>query len=187
MELYLRPAGPADAEEIAEVQRLSWLATYREMLSPDSLARAEAAWDARHWRHSLERVDDRVFSLVIEGRECGIAGFGVAGPRRGGRDPLLQSFKAEIYLLYLLPRFQGRGLGARLMQGLARVLIARGMDSALVWALAQNLKAIGFYRRMSGAMLMQCRKPFFGESVSEVALGWRDLSRLTGMSWNTRE
>ena len=187
MELYLRPAGPADAEEIAEVQRQSWRATYQGMLSPASLARSETLWNVRHWRHSLERIDDRVFSLVIEGRDCGITGFGVAGPRRGGRDPLLQSFKAEIYLLYFLPQYQGRGLGALLMQGLARVLLARGMDSALVWALAQNLKAIGFYRRMSGAMLMQCHKPFFGESVSEVALGWRDLSRLTGMSWNTSD
>ena len=93
MELYLRSAGPADAEEIAAVQRQSWLATYQGMLSPVSLARSEAAWDARHWRRSLERVDNRAFALVVEGRECGITGFGVAGPRRGGRDPLLQEFR----------------------------------------------------------------------------------------------
>jgi ribosomal protein S18 acetylase RimI-like enzyme len=187
MEIFIRPAGPADAEDVARVQRISWAATYARQLSPESLARVETAWDARHWRHSLERTDDRVVTLVLEGVDEGIVGFGVAGPRRGGRDPILQAHDGEFYLLYLLPNFQRRGHGVSLMAALARVLRARGMESALVWALATNRSAVGFYQHLAGSILMQARKPFFGESVNEIALGWRDLKALANMTPTFRE
>jgi ribosomal protein S18 acetylase RimI-like enzyme len=182
MEPFIRPAGPADAEEIAAVQRISWRATYSRLLSPESMARVAVAWDAAHWRNALERTDDRTVSLVLEGRDTGIIGFGVAGPRRGGRDPLLRSFAGEIYLLYLLPTAQKQGHGVQLMTSMARVLRARGMDSALVWALASNRAAIGFYQHLAGTVVMQCARPFFGERVDEIALGWRDLRVLSGKS-----
>jgi len=187
MELFIRPAGTADAEEIAEVQRISWQATYARQLSPESLARVAVAWNAAHWLNALERTDDRTVSLVLDGPKTGIAGFGVAGRRRSGRDPVLRTYDGEIYLLYLLPAFQGSGHGLRLMAALARVLRARGMESALVWALATNRSAIGFYQRLSGSILMRAQKSFFGESVDEIALGWRDLRVLAGMSPLSRE
>jgi GNAT superfamily N-acetyltransferase len=187
MELYIRPAGPVDAEDIARVQRISWAATYARQLSPESLARVETAWDARHWRHSLERIDDRVVTLVLEGYDEGVVGFGVAGPRRGGRDAILRTYEGEFQLIYLLPNFQRRGHGVRLMAAMARVLRARGMDSALVWALATNRAAVGFYQHLSASILMQARKPFFGEQVNEIALGWRDLRGLANMTPSFRE
>jgi GNAT superfamily N-acetyltransferase len=187
MELFVRPAGPADAEELAEVQGIAWQATYRGLLSPSSLMRAQAAWDARHWRGSLERTAPKGFALVLEGREAGIVGFGVAGPRRGSREPLLRDYDGEIYLLYLLPDFQGHGHGVRLMGAMARVLKARGIGAALVWALAANDRAVGFYRHLSGTMLLESRMPFFGETVAEIAFGWRDITSLTELSWKLRE
>jgi ribosomal protein S18 acetylase RimI-like enzyme len=182
MELFIRPAGPADAEEIAEVQRVSWHAAYAGMLRPESLASVARVWDAGHWRASLERTDDRIIPLVLDGRATGVAGFGIAGRRRGRRDPRLGELEGEIYLLYLLPAIQRQGHGARLTAALARVLLARGMNSALVWALAANDSAIAFYRRMGGAIVAEARKPFFGEMVDEVALGWPDLETLIGAS-----
>jgi L-amino acid N-acyltransferase YncA len=177
MEIFIRPAGPADAEEIARVQAISWRAAYARQLSAESLARVEIAWDARHWQHGLERVDDRAFALVLEAREMGIVGFGVAGRRRMARDPALHPYEGEIYLL---PAVQGYGLGGKLLTALARVLKARGMKSALVWALASNRPAIGFYEHLGGQVLLKARKPFFGEPVEEVALGWQDIETLTG-------
>jgi len=186
MEIFIRPAGPADAEEIARVQAISWRATYARQLSAESLARVETSWDARHWRHGLERVDDRAITLVLEAREVGMVGFGVAGRRRVGRDPALHAYEGEVYLLYLLPGFQGYGLGTKLMVALARVLKARGLNSALVWALATNRAAIGFYEHLGGEILLRARKPFFGEPVEEIALGWRDIETLTGVEPRSR-
>lgn len=177
MELFIRPAGPADAEEIAEVQRLSWNAAYDGMLSAGSLATVSKVWDAAHWRRALERTDDRAVTLVLDGRATGVAGFGVAGPRRGRRASLT-GFDGEIYLLYLAPGIQRQGQGARLVAGLARVLMARGIGSAVVWALARNRPAIDFYRRIGGRLLAEARRPFFNETVDEVALGWTDLETL---------
>jgi ribosomal protein S18 acetylase RimI-like enzyme len=178
MQFFVRPAGPADAEDIARVQSISWAAAYSRLLSAESLARVERAWDSRHWRRSLERTDDRAVTLVLDGPATGVAGFCVGGPRRGGRDPILRAYRGEIYLLYLLPSVQKRGHGARLLGAMARVLSARGVGSALVWALATNQAAIGFYQTLSGSILMRCQKPFFGEVVDEIALGWRDIDAL---------
>jgi hypothetical protein len=86
MELFILPAGAADAEEIAAVQRMSWQATYAKQLSPISLARAEAAWDVHHWRDSLERGDARSFTLALTG-PAGIVGFGTAGRARPDASP----------------------------------------------------------------------------------------------------
>jgi GNAT superfamily N-acetyltransferase len=182
MELFVRPAGPVDAEEIAQVQKVTWKATYSRLLPADSLARVQQSWNAAHWRKSLERADDRVVTLVMDGQRSGIVGFCVGGRRRGLRDPLLRAYDGEIYLLYLLRSVQGRGNGARMMTAMARVLLARGMNSALVWALATNQPAIGFYQHLSGSILTRCRRPFFGDSVDEIALGWRDISVLARQS-----
>src|SRR4051812_36296640 len=130
MELFVRPAGPADAEAIADVQQRSWQAAYTGLLSPRSLTRAAALWDARHWWGSLERIDHPTVTLVLDGPDTGIAGFGVCGPRRGRQNPDLHRFAGEIYLLYLLPSVQGRGHGTQLMAGMARVMRARDMESA---------------------------------------------------------
>ena len=187
MDFFIRPAGPADAEAIAEVQRVSWQVAYRNLLSPESLARVATAWDSVHWRNALEQVDDRTFNLVLDSRATGVAGFGVAGSRRRSRDPALSAFDGEIYLLYLMPGVQRRGHGAAMMRALARVLQARGKQSVLVWALTANRPAIAFYRRLSGSIMAQTRRPFFGETVTETALGWRDISVLAGMSRNLKE
>ncbi len=187
MELFILPAGAADAEEIARVQRLSWHATYAKQLSALSLARAENAWDAHHWRVSLDRTDDRSFTLVLTGAK-GIAGFGTAGRRRFRTRPDgLAPYESEIYMLYLLPRFQGRGYGTRLMAAMARTLKARGSKSAMVWALATNRPAIEFYKHIGGVPLIDRRQPFFGDTVNETALGWPDIDLLAGLPRDARK
>jgi ribosomal protein S18 acetylase RimI-like enzyme len=186
MELFILPAGPADAEQVARVQRLSWQAAYARQLSPMSLARAEAAWGAAHWREVLERVDSRSFTLVLSNAR-GVAGFGMAGRRRGRPGGPLAAYDSEIYMLYLLPRFQGQGHGGRLMTALASTLKARGAKSTLVWALASNRPAIDFYQHLGGAVLTDRVQPFFGDTVNETALVWPDIDILAAMPRDARK
>jgi hypothetical protein len=53
--------------------------------------------------------------------------------------------------------------------------------------LATNRSAIGFYQRLGGSILLQRRRPLFGQSVNEIALGWRDLDMLADTSRYLRE
>jgi ribosomal protein S18 acetylase RimI-like enzyme len=186
MELFILPAGPADAEQVARVQRLSWQAAYARQLSPMALARAEAAWGAGHWREVLERVNGRSFTLVLANAR-GVAGFGMAGRRRGRPDAAVAAYDSEIYMLYLLPRFQGQGHGRRLMTALASTLKARGSKSTLVWALASNRPAIDFYQHLGGTTLTDRKQPFFGDTVNETALGWPDIDILAAMPRDARK
>jgi hypothetical protein len=56
------------------------------------------------------------------------------------------------------------------------------VNSAVVWALADNDGAVGFYQHLSGAIVTQCRKPFFGQTVNEIAFGWRDIGILANLT-----
>ncbi|MDB5365759.1 MAG: acetyltransferase, family [Rhodospirillales bacterium] len=177
MSVLIRPAGPADAEDIARVQYLSWRSTYDGLLTPRSLARVGSMWGAAHWRATLERVDDVVVPLVVETQHHGIVGFATCGRQRGR----LPFYAGEIYTLYLLPTAQGRGYGTQLMVSMARVMMARDLRSAMVWALSTNHVARRFYERLGGRPIGDRTGRLFGERVPEAAYGWPDLAVLAWM------
>ena len=128
MPVYIRPAGPADAKAIVAVQGESWRATYAALLPSDTLDRVDQLWDAQHWIRTLERVDQRLYTLVLDSHRARIVGFGVAGLKRPQPNSPFAPYDGQIYQIYLRPSFQGKGLGAALMGAMARVLIANGIE-----------------------------------------------------------
>lgn len=54
----------------------------------------------------------------------------------------------EVKRVYLLNRFQGGGIGARLMEAAREAARARGVPRLLLGVYSQNAKAIGFYERL---------------------------------------
>jgi ribosomal protein S18 acetylase RimI-like enzyme len=54
----------------------------------------------------------------------------------------------EVKRIYLLNRFQGSGLGRRLMATAIEQARARGLPRLLLGVYSENAAAIGFYRRL---------------------------------------
>ncbi|WP_439377634.1 GNAT family N-acetyltransferase [Amycolatopsis lexingtonensis] len=104
----------------------SWRAAYAGLLPDGFLARLSAEEQAATW---AERIAGGGRVLVLE--EAGaVAGFAAFAPD-------------QLYALYLLPRYWGRGLGRALHD---RVLGELSGD-AVLWVLATNERAKAFYVR----------------------------------------
>jgi len=105
----------------------SWQAAYEGLIPADFLARLSASSRAAAWGR---RIGDGGGVLVAE-EDGVIAGFAAFGP-------------SQLYALYLLPEFWGRGLGRALHD---RVVEEMSGESAVLWVLATNERAKAFYVR----------------------------------------
>ena len=75
-----------------------------------------------------------------------IVGYATYGRNRVPSMP----YSGEIFEIYLMPEYQGLGFGRRLFNAARRELAEHGYLSTIVWALADNDKAPGFYQRLGG-------------------------------------
>jgi GNAT superfamily N-acetyltransferase len=138
--VLLRRAVPGDEQAVAAVHVGSWQVAYRGLLPSDLLDRLDAAERAKRYSFATDGPGTPLTTVAVEqGR---IWGFATVGPARetdaGG--------VGELYAIYVDPSWWGRGLGRALIGEARRLLAERGHVQALLWVLAGNSRAEGFYR-----------------------------------------
>ena len=167
----IRPARAEDAAGIAHVYVASWRSTYPGMIPQSYLDTLQEAPTAARWSEWLGRPTGSRPTFVTEddGR---LTGFASGGPEREGDA----RYRGELYAIYLLEAWQGRGLGRRLLHAVAHALAEHGMPSMLVWVLRENRAARAFYERLGGVYLREHLLDFgMGFDVPEVSYGWDDV------------
>lgn len=169
--MILRDATEADAARIGDVHYRARAEAYPAFLPPDRVNWRSLAERQQQW---LEFLRDpgcgRDRCLVVLDRDAeGIVGFAAGGPQRHG-DP---DFPGEVWSIYVLRAFQGRGHGRSLMSEVARRL-APGFPGLIVWTQAPNARARGFYERLGGRYVRT--RPVNGIDI--VGYGWRDIRTL---------
>jgi len=165
----IRLAEVRDAAAIAHVHVQSWLTTYRGLVPEQYLASLNEAERVLLWQERLTR-DLSVFVAEIGSKMVGFAGGGSI------REPLA-AYDAELYTIYLLEEAQGHGIGKDLLSAVAESLLRKDHTSMVVWVLEQN-PAVRFYEKTGAEHLKSKQIEIGGASLSEIALGWRDLRRL---------
>ena len=183
LDLKVRRATSDDASEIARVHVETWRNAYAGMVSESYLVGMTVAGQAFQWRRTVHRRDQVVLVAEASGANPripaarGIVGFGSGGP---SRHPNLGP-GAEVYTLYVLPDWQGQGIGKRLLAGLFDWLVMRGHESALVWVLGANPSRF-FYESLGAVRIAERQEAFAGEQLSEFGYAWQDLP-----AWLARE
>ncbi|MBL8589489.1 MAG: GNAT family N-acetyltransferase [Methylobacteriaceae bacterium] len=162
--ITVRPARLEDASEIAATHDAAWRDAYRGVIPGRELERMVARRGAAWWRNAIRR-GSRLMVLDFDESVCGYVSYG------RNRVPSLP-FSGEIFELYLAPEFQGVGFGRRMFDAARRDLAEHGLQSTLVWALADNERAVGFYRRMGGRIVRGARERFGDETRDRVAFGF---------------
>ena len=90
----------------------------------------------------------------------------------GGTAFRRSGFGGEIFELYLAPECQGCGFGRRMFEAARKDLAGHGYGSFVVWALADNERAIGFYRQLGGRIVRRAHETFGGQDRERVAFGF---------------
>lgn len=162
--ITIRRARIEDAREIAVTHDAAWRETYRGLIPGRDLERIVTRRGPAWWRRAILR-GARVLVLDFDESIAGYVSYGA------NRAPVLP-YSGEIFELYLAPEFVGLGFGRGLFKAARRELAALGFESVVVWALADNDRAIGFYRRMGGREAGSGAERF-GETTRErVAFGF---------------
>ncbi len=164
----IRPARREDSSAIGCVHVEIWRDTYAGVLPDSMLVRMAAETEGRKW---AKAIAGRETVLVAETAEGAVVGFGNCGAAR----PFGLPFTGEVYTLYVLPDFQGAGLGGRLLHALFDRLEGAGHRSAVIWVLEANPSRF-FYEAMGGRRVAERKECLWGVALPQAAYGWDRLS-----------
>ncbi len=171
--MLIREAEIADAAAIAKVHVDSWRTTYTGIIPPDYLAALSYEQREQIWHGTLSAPLGLEFVYLAEDTARNVIGFASGGPERSGR----KDYKGELFAVYLSDQYQRQGIGSHLVSCVARRLMQRGIQSMLVWVLADN-PSRGFYEALGGNLSTQQAIIIGGATLTEVAYGWPDIARL---------
>jgi ribosomal protein S18 acetylase RimI-like enzyme len=138
----IRRAREADLGGLSKVFDASWREAYRGIIPGVALERLISTRDRAWWLGALRR--GRPLAVVETGElVVGYAAYGRTRSRALGAE-------AEIDELYLLPEYQGVGLGRRLFRAVRNDLADHGLARLGVWSLEDNTRAGAFYAGLGG-------------------------------------
>ncbi|MBR7617864.1 GNAT family N-acetyltransferase [Phenylobacterium sp. 20VBR1] len=167
------PAGPDDAQALAQVHVTSWRETYRGLLPDSFLDRMSVPVNARRFSKSLVTPSEHEITLAAADRH-GLVGYLAGGPSR-----TRVAGEAEVTTLYVLRPHQGYDLGRRLLTAAARVFADQGAKSLMISVLRDNIPARGFYEHLGGEADAPRKEPGPGGLMYEVSYRWADIGVLT--------
>lgn len=153
-----------DSEAIASVHDLSWQNAYSGMVPHSALNRMVQRRGAAWWANAIDR---HTVILVLEMKDK-IVGYATIGRNRVKTLP----FDGEIYEVYLLPEYQGVGLGVHLFLSAMGELKRRDLKGTVVWVLAENTSAIKFYENAGGRPIAKGTETFDGKDLKKIAYAW---------------
>lgn len=132
---------------IAATRQKAWAATYRGIFPDEAIDQFDFAWHIARDEARLAKPDF-FYYLVMDGESCvGYLSFGVI-PAGSYRD-----FRFRLQSLYLLPAYQGKGLGRRLMEIAFDACREMGFGK-LCWDCSpHNTNAVAFYWHIGGRII----------------------------------
>lgn len=162
--ISIRNARESDAAGIAEVHDAAWRDAYRGVIPGRELERLIARRGPRWWHSAITR-GSRLLVLDFDEVIGGYVSYG------RNRVPSLR-YGGEVFELYVAPEFQGLGFGRKLFEAARKDLALHGYPSFLVWALADNERAIAFYTHLGGRNVRQASERFGAETRARHAFAF---------------
>lgn len=163
VEIQVRDARPGDAAALADIHAAAWREAYRGIIPAVEVERMVSRRGSVWWLNAVRR--GRNIAVVdFAGKLAGYASFG-----RGRVAGLAQG---EVYELYLQPEYQGVGLGRRLFMATRDRLARRRLSGVIVWSLADNERACGFYRALGGVEKAKAVERLGGVKLDKTAFVW---------------
>jgi GNAT superfamily N-acetyltransferase len=157
MALTIRSAAERDLTAVGTLHHLSRASAYASFLPAAALEAVPVSSMVEYWveRWRYER-DNHQLTVASAGGE--VVGFTYLGPDEEPDTGILHA-------IHVAPDAQGRGVGAALMADALGKLAAGGWRRAVLWVLADNAHARGFYERGGWAPDGVQRDDFIGPAL----------------------
>lgn len=173
--MRIREAQLDDEVSMAKIHIDTWRTTYRGILPDKYLAQLSYQKRQQGWQQLLSEAPAKGQSIYVVETDSGqMIGFANGGPERT-ENPM---YKGELYAIYILNSHQRQGIGRQLVCRIAEQLAHAGINSMLVWVLADNL-ACRFYEALGGCKIDEQWIERGESQLKEVAYGWTDVNALT--------
>lgn len=136
-EVWIEPVDEADLPKVRDLAERIWRSSYAELLSPGQI---EYMLD---WMYSLERLRRDWTSGVVF--HWPIVDQIPVGYMATQTDP--HAAVLHLHKLYVLPQFQGKGLGGRLLEHAFQAATQAGCRTVRLHVNKGNFRAIACYHR----------------------------------------
>lgn len=143
MNVTFRQSVPDDVYGIREVQRITWLNTYPNEEAgitaqdiKDKFKNDTTVEGMQKIEENKKKYDNPNLLTTVAVDENKIIGFCVAGK---------ENENGRIQAIYLCPKYQGKGIGSKLIQ--AALAYLQNVKSIYLNVVAYNTKAIIFYKK----------------------------------------
>jgi ribosomal protein S18 acetylase RimI-like enzyme len=140
--ITIRDARPGDAVRLAEIHALSWQTAYRGLLSDEFLDTLGPTSRLDFWTARLARVPPR-WAVLVSQVEEEVTGFVTIGHCQD--DDRNKPGSGELYAMYLVPEYWGRGHGRKLLLAAEVRFGEYDYADASLWVLRDNRRARRFY------------------------------------------
>lgn len=158
---------------MARVHVDTWRTTYEGIVSDEYLAVLSYERCQAGWIEHLSNSGSETHAFVVESHPGHVVAIASGGPLRDAWD----GFDGELYVIYVLKSFQGKGYGKLLVAQVAEDLASRGYRSLVIWVLKDN-PARRFYERLGGRLATEKVVEIGGRQLVDVAYVWSDLAGL---------
>ncbi|WP_080846124.1 GNAT family N-acetyltransferase [Cytobacillus gottheilii] len=165
--MKIRKAVIEDAPKIAQIHVDSWRETYKGIVADSYLEDLSYENREKMWNSIIPHAT----VYVAENELQEVVGFANCGKERSGD---YQGYTGEIYTLYLLKKEHGKGLGKALFQHCREEMIDKGMNSFMLFVLADNPTRT-FYEKLGGKELERLNIEMGGEQLEEIAYGFSTI------------
>lgn len=156
--MQIRPVKEADLLEIQQVAQITWLHTYSSIFPKKAILQfLQQAYSLESLKKSLEidcQRPKRLFYIATD--KDRIIGYGQLMERA--------SFEYELARIYLLPEYQGKGIGKQLLKQL--ISAAYPLRQMFAWVEKENLGARAFYDAMHFQVEEESEENFFGTKTT---------------------
>lgn len=138
MKIDIKPAVQAQIDEMSEVVTSTWKAAYKELISAEDMSVFADVERRKERFHEAFEKRTVIFCIICDGKICGVI----------SADRTKYDGVCMIVQLYILPEYQGKGFGRKLLCHLLRFMRKSGYKEAILWVLENNKSAIGFYEKI---------------------------------------
>ncbi|HXH69554.1 MAG TPA: 3-deoxy-manno-octulosonate cytidylyltransferase [Pyrinomonadaceae bacterium] len=161
-----RKANINDALAVAKVHVQSWRKSFAGIVPQEFLDNLKVEKRTKAFEQGFGEANYKMF--VAENSIDGIVGFADFGKARESEF----AFEAELYAIYLLREFQGKGIGENLFRLCQKEMIADGFNSMYLMALEVSPYK-SFYEKMGGQIAGKGNHFLALVEYETVIYGWK--------------